>query len=664
MAAAEADVAEVEQTEEEQKLAMKAAKKAARSAAAGEAEAEALQPTESEEEKAARKAAKKAAKVAAAQAEVAEAAEEEQKAARKAAKKAAREAAAAADATMEQVPAVKAEAGTKRERDADSDSTAASIADQKRRKDAEGGSVATKVLGSVEFRKAHQIVADKACPDPFETFDAATPVFGSNLTKALLAQGYAAPTPIQAQGWPIALQGHDMVAVAKTGSGKTCGFLLPALARIAERGAQPRNSGFRRAPASPTCLVIAPTRELVQQIAVEADKFARAAGARVVVLYGGVPKGEQVREAMTGADIIIATPGRLLDLSDGARERGFAPAVTMENVSYLVLDEADRMLDMGFEPDIRKIVDQCKPSGKAEEGGGASGPLAGTKRQTLFFTATWPKGVQRTARSLTSSDAVGISIGQGSDGDKLSANPMVKQTVLMLSRHEKPSKLHEVIKAELGPGQTCLVFAAQKNVCDTLEWEINSNRDYGFTPWCKVIHSGREQWAREEALNQFRQVTAATGDQRAILVATDVAARGLDIPGVAMVVVYDFGKSKNGDGQSVESYVHRIGRTGRAGKSGKAWAFFTSEDSGASQFVELLEGAGQEVPAPLKMLGDSEWYKNMERENKKNYYRGGKSKGKGKGKGGKDKGKGGGKDGGKSFGKGKDSGKSKGKGKW
>merc|ERR1719272_850996 len=228
---------------------------------------------------------------------------------------------------------------------------------------------------------------------------------------------------------------------------------------------------------------------------------------------------------------------------------------------------------------------------------------------------------------------------------------MVKQTVLMTSYFEKPSKLHEVIKAELGPGQTCLVFAAQKNVCDTLEWEIQSNRDYGFTPWCRVIHSGREQWQREEALHEFRTRTAGKGDERAILVATDVAARGLDIPGVAMVIVYDFGKSKNGDGTSVESYVHRVGRTGRAGKSGKAWAFFTSEDSGASELVEVLNGAGQEVPPALQTLGDAEWYKNMERENKKSWYkRGGKGGGKSKGSGKGGKGGGKGKSGGKSFG--------------
>jgi ATP-dependent RNA helicase DDX5/DBP2 len=667
---AAAAVAELEQTEEEQKAARKAAKKAAKLVAAGEVDAAAVEGSEADE-KAARKAAKKAAK-AAAEEFSADQPDENEKAARKAAKKAARLVAEAADAeateTGEEKAARKAlrkaarlaaaeeEEGTPKEgkkrkvaecSGSDTESTTASPVDQKRRKNGDGSSTATKTLGAEAFRKSHQIITDSKCPEPMETFDAAAPALGSALTTALLAQKYVAPTPIQAQAWPIALQGKDMVAVAKTGSGKTCGFLLPALARIAERGPEPRRSGFNRHPATPSVLVLAPTRELVQQIAGEADKFASSVGARVVVMFGGVPKGDQVREAKAGADIVIATPGRLLDLAAGVPEKGISSSITLDKVNYLVLDEADRMLDMGFEPDIRKIVEQCKPSGNPDEGGGATGSRAGTKRQTLFFTATWPKAVQRTARSLTSREAVNVSIGQGADGDKLSANPNVKQTVLMLSPSEKPKKLHEVLKAELGPGQSCLVFAGQKHICDSLESEIKWNRDYGFKPWCRVIHSGRDQWERDEALSQFRSKTAGTGDERAILVATDVAARGLDIPGVALVVVYDFGRSSNNDGTSVESYVHRIGRTGRAGRSGRAWAFFTEEDSGASGLVELLEGAGQEVPSELRELGDAEWYKNMEKENKKAFYRkGGKSKGKGKGS------KGGGK-GGKSGGKGK-----------
>lgn len=443
-----------------------------------------------------------------------------------------------------------------------------------------------------------------------------------------------APTPIQAQGWPVALEGRDLVAVAKTGSGKTCGFLLPALVRIAERGPQ-KTSGFNRM-AKPTCLVLAPTRELVQQIAGEAEKFAPFVAATVCVLYGGVPKSEQCWKAKQGADIVIATPGRLLDLAGGDTSRSLPPVVSLENVNYLVLDEADRMLDMGFEPDIRKIAGQCKESGRSEEGGGAAGALGGTKRQTLFFTATWPKNVQRTARSLTSSDALNICIGQGADGDKLSANPMVKQTLLMVEAGEKSQKLHEVLKAELGKGQSCVVFSSMKVSCDSLERQIQK-QDYGFDekPWCGVIHSGREQWERDESLQQFRAVTAGA-NKRAILVATDVAARGLDIPGVAMVVVYDFGRSKKGDDSSVESYVHRIGRTGRAGKTGKAFTFFTGEDSGAHELVEVLEGAKQEVPAKLRELADYEWHDRNRRKGKgKKGGKGGKS---GKGAKGKSKG--------------------------
>lgn len=275
------------------------------------------------------------------------------------------------------------------------------------------------------------------------------------------------------------------------------------------------------------------------------------------------------------------------------------------------------MLDMGFEPDIRKIAEQCKASGQPEEGGCAPGECGGSKRQTLFFTATWPKDVQRTARSLTSHDALTISVGQGAGGVTLSANPMVQQTIFMVEEKEKLPKLHEVLKAELGQGQTCLIFMATKTGCDKLEREVQQH-DYGFGEhlWCRVIHADREQWERDESLQQFRDITAGKlGQQRAVLVATDVAARGLDIPGVAMVVVHDFGSfGSRGSRTAVESYVHRIGRTGRAGKRGRAFAFFTTDDQGGSELVQLLEGARQEVPSRLRDLADSEWYREAELE--------------------------------------------------
>jgi len=627
---------EVVPTDEEAKAARKAEKRAAKEAAV--AEVEATETAALDAEKAARRAARKAAKEAIAGSEevIEEDVDEETaalaKAERKAAKKEAKRKAAleAEDISepMDEEPVASSGAKRKDRDEAPSDSTTASASDKKR-KDADGSGIATKEVGAKAFRDMHQIVVESSCPAPVETFDAARPILGPTLTQALLAQGYAAPTPIQAQGWPVALSGRDVVAVAKTGSGKTVGFLLPALLRIAERGPQPARSGWvGPQPARPSILVLAPTRELVQQIAAEAEKFAHVVKARVVTLFGGVPKGDQVREAKRGADIVIATPGRLLDLAAGAPEWGLPPAITLEDVSYLVLDEADRMLDMGFEPDIRKITESCKPSGKPEEGGGAPGPQGGSKRQTLFFTATWPKTVQRTAASLTSNDAVQVRIGQGAGGDKLTANKMVTQTVLMLQSHEKNAKLHEILKDNLGPGETAIVFGGQKRTCDDLTWEIDRNNSYGFKPWCNAMHSGREQWERDETLAKFRTLTAGNGDERGILVATDVAARGLDIPGVALVIVYDFGKSKDSDGASVESYVHRIGRTGRAGKTGRAWAFFTSEDSGACELVELLEGAGQVYPPELKALGDAEWYKNMEKWNKKNRYRKGRGGGK------------------------------------
>jgi ATP-dependent RNA helicase DDX5/DBP2 len=204
---------------------------------------------------------------------------------------------------------------------------------------------------------------------------------------------------------------------------------------------------------------------------------------------------------------------------------------------------------------------------------------------------------------------------------------MVEQKIFMISQEEKSDKLYEIIGKELKPGETCVLFCSMKGTCDTVESQIRrKGSEFGFQPWCRVIHSGREQWERDQSLLEFRQVTAEKSDRRGILVATDVAARGLDIPGVAMVIVHDFGRSKKGDDTAVESYVHRIGRTGRAGKTGRAFTFFTPEDNGASELVELLEGSKQEVPPALKELADSEWYKKA---------RSGKGKGKGKGKFGK-----------------------------
>jgi len=478
---------------------------------------------------------------------------------------------------------------------------------------------------------------------------------------ALREQGYSAPTPIQAQAWPLALRGDDIVAVAKTGSGKTCGFLIPALVRIAENGPTPcieQKGGGKdtRGPACPSALVIAPTRELVQQIAQEAEKFAPAVDARVLAVYGGVSKGEQVRDLKSGVDILIATPGRLHDFLKGDAAWDLPPSVLLDKVTYLVLDEADKMLDMGFEPDVRLIVKKCPDTGSSLTA------LAGQSRQTLFFTATWPKNVQRTAAQFTSKSAIQIRIGQGTGGNQLTANEGVTQKVLVIKESEKLEKLRQVISETLKPGQTAIVFAMRKQTCDLLEKELNWDPMSPLPPicgWCKALHGDKEQWEREATLDAFRSMTTSQKNtKKGVLVATDVAARGLDIPGVALIVVYDFGDSRAGEDSGVESYVHRIGRTSRGGnKEGKAITFFTEGDTGAASFVKLLREAKQEVPEALVELakrsvpGSGKGFKK-------------KAKGKGKGKGeGKGKGKGKGKDKGKGKGKGKSKGKGKGKDK-
>lgn len=459
------------------------------------------------------------------------------------------------------------------------------------------GSSGKAVLGAEAYRRANKIACSSSCPAPFERFQDAAPLLGDALTKVLHAQGYTKPTPIQAQSWPIALSGLDMVGVAQTGSGKTCAFLLPALVRIAANGpvAPPvKVDAYHSEPARPSCLVVAPTRELAQQISGEAEKFAPAVGARVVCLFGGVPKGDQVRELKLGADIMIACPGRLLDLEAGDMARDIWSTVSLEAVTYLVLDEADRMLDMGFEPSIRAIVGKCPGGGLGTSGIG--------KRQTLFFTATWPSAVQNIATSITKSGTVQVRIGQAS-GDQFSATKSVTQSVAVLREDEKIARLRAILKDDLKAGETAIVFAARKPTCDHIEAEIlNGQPVLGHGGWLGVIHGDKEQWERDQNLATFRERTTNERykAQKAVIVATDVASRGLDIPGVALVVVYDFGGEANRPG--VDSYVHRIGRTGRAGKTGRSMTFFTPDDNGASAFVDVLKGAQQKVPAELQAL--------------------------------------------------------------
>lgn len=490
---------------------------------------------------------------------------------------------------------------------------------------------ASALASALEYRKENEIIVGSNCPLPLQTFSMAKEHLGEELVSALKEQGFTSPTPIQAQTWPLALRGEDIVGVAKTGSGKTLGFLLPAIVRVAEQGVTPviKQTGARddRGPACPSVLIIAPTRELVQQIAVEALKFASAVGARSLGIFGGVSKGEQVPALKEGIDILAATPGRLLDFATGDPRRDLEPTVILDSATYVVLDEADKMLDMGFEPDVRKILQKCPPSSKS-----SLDVMAGTARQTLFFTATWSTQVQAVAAYYTSKRGMKVKIGQGKAGNQLTANKSIMQKVLVVEESAKLAKLKQVIAGTLKGGETAIIFATRKQTCDELEkalaWDpLSPDPSPPVCAWCKALHGDKDQGEREKILGAFRAMTTRPqGKRKAVLVATDVASRGLDIPGVALVVIFDFADHH---GDALESYVHRIGRTGRGERQGSAVTFFTTQDVGAAGLVKLLRDASQEVPPQLEVLAKALPSKEGDVQGRDK-----KGKGKGKGKGG------------------------------
>lgn len=397
--------------------------------------------------------------------------------------------------------------------------------------------------------------------------------FDNNIQIALKSAGYEKPTPIQSQAWPIAIQARDMICVAKTGSGKTAGFLLPSIHQHQQNSHKPVNG-------APMLLVLAPTRELAVQISEESNKFARRAQLRTVCLFGGAPKYPQISTLKRGVDIVIATPGRLNDLLEMRK-------IDLSQIQHLVLDEADRMLDMGFEPQIRSIISQCPNT-----------------RQTLLFSATWPKEIQKLAHDFLKDNAVQINVGSV---DKLEANKDIAQTIMMMTEYDKPDKLKEVLDENtinnnntddnnnnnkdpsIKQHPKMIIFVSRKSSCDTL---ANDLWHQGFA--VDSLHGDRAQWERTKVMNAFKNSTLK------LLIATDVAARGLDVKDVELVINYDMPAGVNG----LEDYVHRIGRTGRAGKKGKAIAFFTEKDSKrARELVELLDKANQPVPDELRAKG-------------------------------------------------------------
>ncbi|KAL6576717.1 DEAD-box ATP-dependent RNA helicase 37 [Orobanche minor] len=399
----------------------------------------------------------------------------------------------------------------------------------------------------------------KDVPPPVNTF--ADIDLGEALNLNIKRCKYLKPTPVQRYAIPIALAGRDLMACAQTGSGKTAAFCFPIIS-----GIMSSSQSFSRPPrmprmAYPFALILSPTRELSIQIHEEARKFAYQTGVKVVVAYGGAPINLQLRELERGVDILVATPGRLVDLLERAR-------VSLQMIKYLALDEADRMLDMGFEPQIRRIVQQMDM------------PPAGA-RQTLLFSATFPKEIQRLAADFLS-NYIFLAVGRvGSSTD------LIVQRVEYVLETDKRSHLMDLLHAQRANGVQAkqaltLVFVETKKGADSLEHWLCIN---GFP--ATSIHGDRTQQEREYALRSFKS------GKTPILVATDVAARGLDIPHVAHVVNFDLPND-------IDDYVHRIGRTGRAGKSGLATAFFNDNNSSlARPLADLMQEANQEVPAWL-----------------------------------------------------------------
>ncbi|KAK6465759.1 ATP-dependent RNA helicase DED1 [Scheffersomyces coipomensis] len=389
-------------------------------------------------------------------------------------------------------------------------------------------------------------------PEPISAFTA--PPLDALLVENITLSRFTKPTPVQKYSVPIVAGGRDLMACAQTGSGKTGGFLFPVLSESYMNGPAPipESSGaFSSNKAYPTILVMAPTRELVSQIYDEARKFSYRSWVKPCVCYGGADIGQQIRNLDKGCDLLVATPGRLKDLLERGR-------VSLANIKYLVLDEADRMLDMGFEPQIRQIVQDCDMPGVND-------------RQTLMFSATFPRDIQMLARDFLK-DYIFLSVGRvGSTSENIT------QKILYVEDEEKKSVLLDLLTA--GDHGLTIIFTETKRMADNL---ADFLYDQGFP--ATAIHGDRSQYEREKALAAFKSGTAP------ILVATAVAARGLDIPNVAHVINFDLPSD-------IDDYVHRIGRTGRAGNVGIATAFFNRNNKNIVKgLVDLLSEANQEVP--------------------------------------------------------------------
>lgn len=353
------------------------------------------------------------------------------------------------------------------------------------------------------------------------------------ILKALNRKSYKEPTPIQGQAIPVALSGRDLFGVAQTGTGKTAAFAIPIIQSVHQN----RSRDKRR---TISALVLAPTRELALQVSDSFRDYSQFTGLRYAVVYGGVKQGPQVNRIKKGVDVLIATPGRLLDLVGQGH-------ISLNNVKHFVLDEADCMLDMGFIHDIRRVTS-----------------LLPKKRQTLFFSATNPAAIRKLSASILH-NPVRVEV---------APSATIAETIEQKLYLVNPSKKRELLTSLLAEekNRSTLVFSRTRRGADRLAKSLKS-RGIG----CESIHGEKTQGARQRTLNNFKS------GKTNIIIATDVASRGLDIANLELVINYDLPDVP-------ETYVHRIGRTGRAGNSGTAITFYTHNEKRMIRDIQKLTG--------------------------------------------------------------------------
>ncbi|VIO88339.1 ATP-dependent RNA helicase An3, putative [Brugia malayi] len=416
-----------------------------------------------------------------------------------------------------------------------------------------------------KYEKIPVLATGSDVPFPCAVFDELQlhPWIQENIKKS----GYTKPTPVQKYSIPSLLNCRDLMSCAQTGSGKTAAFLIPVINHIIQNEPTAmKMSHMNRRTVFPVALILLPTRELAMQTHKEALKFAYRTNVLSAVLYGGRENyRDQVQKLMLGCHMLIATPGRLLDLMN-------QNVVSLHECRFLILDEADRMLDMGFEPQIRQIVEYHSMPEKG-------------KRVTALFSATFPKEIQVLAQDFLVPNYVFLSVGRvGSTSEN------IVQKVIWVEEHDKKRLLMELLDTDVNKGLT-LIFVETKRGANELAWHLQRNH-YNVMP----IHGDLKQYERERHLEMFRS------GQTNILVATAVAARGLDIPNVNHVINFNLPTD-------IDEYVHRIGRTGRAGNIGLATSFFTDRNRNISHdLMDLLVESNQEVP---------EWLEKMTKENYK-----------------------------------------------